>query len=344
MTEVSSHTMNKHIRYLFLLFLLAGLAVGCTSAAFSEQTAENSFVPSPVQSATPAPTPIPTPSPTPIPTPFSIVWMTDTQAMSCFSPEALDSMGCYIRDNLERENILCVFHTGDLVDNGFKLYQWDNFNLALDKFRGMVPFYPVAGNHNIGVRAKSYEGYLQCDFLNDLPADKTFADGLIYYDLFSAGGTDFIVLGVSFDAARRFKGAYDWINDALSAHRDRVGIVLFHRYLNDSGEVFVKSREEQERIVAKNPNVRLVLCGHSRGDSMRTDEFDDDEDGTPDRTVYSLMFNPQGRRNEYGYLRLLRFDPIARSIETYTYSPFLDKRFADPKTGEYFDHILTDAF
>ena len=56
------------------------------------------------------------------------------------------------------------------------------------------------------------------------------------------------------------------------------------------------------------------------------------------------MFNPQGRRNEYGYLRLLRFDPIARSIETYTYSPFLDKRFADPKTGEYFDHILTDAF
>lgn len=299
--------MNKHIHYLFLLFLLAGLAVGCTSAAFSEQTAENSFVPSPVQSAAPAPTP----SPTPIPTPFSIVWMTDTQAMSCFSPEALDSMGCYIRDNLERENILCVFHTGDLVDNGFKPYQWDNFNLALDKFRGMVPFYPIAGNHDIGVRAKSYEGYLQCDFLNDLPADKTFADGLIYYDLFSAGGTDYIVLGVSFDAARRFKGAYDWINDALSAHRDRVGIVLFHRYLNDSGEVFVKSREEQERIVAKNPNVRLVLCGHSRGDSMRTDEFDDDEDGTPDRTVYSLMFNPQGRRNEYGYLRLLRFDPIA---------------------------------
>lgn len=336
--------MNKHIRYLFLLFLLAGLAVGCTSAAFSEQTAENSFVPSPVQSATPAPTPIPTPSPTPIPTPFSIVWMTDTQAMSCFSPEALDSMGCYIRDNLERENILCVFHTGDLVDNGFKLYPWDNFNLALEKFRGMVPFYPVAGNHDIGVRRHSYDGYLHCDFLNDLPADKCFADGLIYYDLFSAGGTDYIVLGVSFDAARRFKGAYDWINDALSAHRDRVGIVLFHRYLNDSGEVFVKSREEQERIVAKNPNVRLVLCGHSRGDSMRTDEFDDDEDGTPDRTVYSLMFNPQGRRNEYGYLRLLRFDPIARSIETYTYSPFLDKRFADPKTGEYFDHVLTDAF
>lgn len=116
--------MNKHIHYLFLLFLLAGLAVGCTSAAFSEQTAENSFVPSPVQSAAPAPTP----SPTPIPTPFSIVWMTDTQAMSCFSPEALDSMGCYIRDNLERENILCVFHTGDLVDNGFRPYQWDNFN------------------------------------------------------------------------------------------------------------------------------------------------------------------------------------------------------------------------
>lgn len=264
--------------------------------------------------------------------------------MSYSAPEALDSMGCWIRDTLERENVLCVFHTGDLVDNGFKPYQWDNFNLALDKFRGMVPFYPIAGNHDIGVRAKSYEGYLQCDFLNDLPADKTFADGLIYYDLFSAGGTDYIVLGVSFDAARRFKGAYDWINDALSAHRDRVGIVLFHRYLNDSGEVFVKSREEQERIVAKNPNVRLVLCGHSRGDSMRTDEFDDDEDGTPDRTVYSLMFNPQGRRNEYGYLRLLRFDPIARSIETYTYSPFLDKRFADPKTGEYFDHVLTDAF
>lgn len=337
--------MNKHIRYLFLLFLLAGLAAGCTSAAFSEQTAENSFVPSPVQSATPAPTPIPTPSPTPIPTPFSIVWMTDTQAMSCFSPEALDSMGCYIRDNLERENILCVFHTGDLVDNGFRPYQWDNFNLALEKFRGMVPFYPVAGNHDIGVRRHSYDGYLHCDFLNDLPADKCFADGLIYYDLFSAGGADFIVLGVGYNTTRRFPGAYDWINDALAAHRDRVGIVLIHRYIDGRGRLYKSSYLDQDELLAKNPNVRLVLCGHNRGDSLRTDEFDDDGDGTPDRTVYSLMYNPQGDKKEgYGYLRLLRFDPAVRSIETYTYSPFLDKRFADPKTGEYFDHVLTDAF
>lgn len=339
--------MKKRLPPLFLFFAFAALLAGCAGPAVPELSASKAAAPSPTQalSATPAPTPIPTSSPTPIPTPFSIVWMTDTQAMSYASPEALDSMGCYIRANLEQENILCVVHTGGLVDNGFKPYQWDNFNLALEKFRGAVPFYPVAGNHGIGVRAKGYDGYLRCDFLNDLPADKRFADGLIYYDLFSAGGADFIVPGVRFDAARRLPGAYDWISDALAAHRDRVGIVLFHRYINGSGDVFVRSREEQKHIVAKNPNVRLVLCGHSRGDSLRTDEFDGDGDGTPGRTVYSLMYNPQGNKKQgYGFLRLLCFDPIARSSETYACSPFLDKRFDDPKTGELFDHLLTDAF
>lgn len=121
--------------------------------------------------------------------------------------------------------------------------------------------------------------------------------------------------------------------------------MLIHRYIDGRGRLYKSSYLDQDELLAKNPNVRLVLCGHNRGDSLRTDEFDDDGDGTPDRTVYSLMYNPQGDKKEgYGYLRLLRFDPIARSIETYPYSPFLDKRFADPKTGEYFDHVLTDAF
>ena len=340
-------TLSPIVMALLALCLLCCACAKSAPAAAPAPSAPADSVqesPAPVQvSPAPGPSSSPSPSPSPQPSPFSFVWMTDTQALSYHVPDALDSMGDWISAKIETENIIGVFHTGDIVDNGFKSWEWDNFDLALQKFRGKIPFYPVAGNHDIGVRAQNYEGYTHCDFLNDFPPERKFGDGAVFYDLFSAGGTDFIVLGVGFDATRQFEGAFDWIDAVLQAHRDRVGIVLFHRYMDGKGETFKKSRENQERIVAANPNVRLVLCGHSSGVSTRYESYDDDGDGTAERRVCAMMFNLKGSAS-YGFLRLLRFDPLSRSIEIVTYSPYRDCYHVNRKTGESLDFTVEKGF
>lgn len=40
-----------------------------------------------------------------------------------------------------------VFHTGDLVENGFSASQWDSFNIITSNLRSASEFYPALGNH-----------------------------------------------------------------------------------------------------------------------------------------------------------------------------------------------------
>ena len=292
---------------------------------------------------TEAPTPTPVPTATPAPTPFSFVWMTDTQILSYDGHPALESMGRWIADHAESENILAVFHTGDLVDYGGHPWQWENFDRLLQPFYGKLPFYPVAGNHDLGVKRQNYDHYLPQYFVRDLPAEQTFADGAVYYDLFSAGGTEFILLGVGYEAAVHFDGVYDWIDTVLGQHPDHVGIVLLHRYTDGKGEIFPRSREIESRIVAANPNIRLVFCGHSSGISTRYDAYDDDGDGVADRTVCAMMYNIKDYQ-QVGYLRLLRVDPATRNIKIDTYSPYLDRYYSVDKSEELADFVVEKAF
>ena len=75
--------------------------------------------------------------------------------------------------------------------------------------------------------------------------------------------------------------------------------------------------------------------------------LDDNADKTPDRTVHQMMMNVQDDpTNGVGYLRLLRFDPEADTIEVVTYSPILDcYGYKIPVGGDQFggEKILEDA-
>ena len=87
--------------------------------------------------------------------------------------------------------------------------------------------------------------------------------------------------------------------------------------MKPDGTVFPNSRYLENNIIAPHPNVRLVLCGHSRDSSMAAMTYDDDGDGEADRTVHMMMLNRQGK--SYAY-RVLTFDPLARSIDVKTYA------------------------
>ena len=277
-------------------------------------TAEPTATPAPTPTPTPPPTP--TPSPTPAPTPFSLVLLPDTQALAYNGGKpdapAFPQLRDWIESHRDSHNILGILHTGDMVDNGFKEWEWDNFQPLLEAVHDGLFFLPVAGNHDIGAQAKSYAGYLKRPFLNDYSDEQKFEGGKMLYRVLSAGGEDLLLLGVGWDAFKS-KPAEKWIDQVLADHPNMPCILVTHGFLLSTGGYL----SPVEQLIAQRPAIRLVLCGHSRDYQTRPFDYDDDGDGTVDRTVQVIMLNMQEKK-DYAF-RLLTFDPLTHALTVTTY-------------------------
>ena len=272
--------------------------------------------PTPAPTPTPTPTSTPTPTPTPAPTPFSLVLLPDTQALAYNGNKpdasAFPQLRDWIESHRESDNILGVLHTGDIVDNGFKEWEWDNVAPLLEAIHDDVFFFPVAGNHDIGTKAKSYSAYLKRPFLNDYPAEQKFEGGKMLYRVLSAGGEDILLLGIGWDAFKS-RPAQKWIDQVLADHEGMPCILVTHGFLLSDGGYL----SPVEQLIAKRPAIRLVFCGHSRDYQTREFPYDDNGDGAIDRTVTVVMLNMQQR--SYAF-RLLTLDPLTHSLQVTTYN------------------------
>lgn len=271
--------------------------------------------PIPTPSPTPMPSPTSTPTPTPAPTPFGIAWLPDTQQLSYRYPEILTALGGKIAQRRETDNLVAVLHTGDIVDNGYKEWQWENFDLCLSAFSDTLPFYPVAGNHDLGVQLLKYDAYLKRPFLEKLPADQVYEGGKMYYIVLHEGGTDLMLLGIGWDCGKT-AAEQEWIESVFAANPDTPCILFTHAFLKRDGGILPVGKHLEDKVIRKYPNVRLVLCGHSR-EWHRIDLVCTDGDAQTERTVPVLMLNMQGKQYLY---RIMQFDPLSRSIEIRTYS------------------------
>lgn len=239
-------------------------------------------------------------------------------------------MGKWVADHAESDNIVYVLQTGDLVDNGFEEWQWQNFALAYDQFCGKVPYFAIAGNHDLGIKRQAWDGYLAQPYAHTVPESQEYAGGKAAYTLFTAGGTDFLVIGVGYGAEEE---CAKWIRDTCKRYPDRYGILLVHGFLHGRGD-YVDALGEciHYRILAKCRNIRMCLCGHFRGTAYRTYEYDDTFDGKPDRTVHTMLCNYQNFKVNGGQLRTLQFDPASGDLTVDTFSaltgqPMRDKTF-----------------
>ena len=189
--------------------------------------------------------------------------------------------------------------------------------------------YSVTGNHDVGTQADDCDyTYFSRYFGEARMAGQpwyggSYADNRGHFDLIDAGGTRyvFVYLGYHVD-----KAGMAFVNETLAAYPDRVGVLCVHSYfdhdctLTDQGELLY------DAVVAKNPNLYLVLCGHRYNSACVPATFDDDGDGTAERTVLQMICNYQaaGHTGGDGYLRLLQVDERAGEIHIRTYSPLRD--------------------
>lgn len=280
------------------------------------------------------PTQTPAPAPTlPVEEPFCLFWFSDTQVYSYKYPEVFRSMADWAVEQAEAYGALAVVHTGDIVDNHTYERHWTNAESAIIRLDGKLPFFCVAGNHDVGASEPNYEAYRTYGFCSRKDRSHTFRDGVCWWEAFET--QKLLLLGIGWQTGEDY---LPWAEEVLNRFSDHSVVVLVHSFLTDEGELTGTGKKLEASLLQEHENVRLVLCGHNDGSTQWQKTY---EDG---RTVHALMYNFQDdKKHGLGYLRILLFDPVTREIDVTTYSPYLDdyNYYADASRDTF---TLTDAF
>lgn len=198
----------------------------------------------------------------------------------------LTSIVNYYRRN--KEDFDAVFQVGDLTYHNY-VWQYENaYNYFFRFFDVEDQLVFCLGNHDYGTNGLS-------DIRNtNIPPYMIPASDLRMVDKDCENYVRYVTLGgvkygvIELEFATRNK-ALEWANDVLSNDASTPYIILLHVFLNKKGFIYDykdpnilisgshkqyemssdgdnyknDSREIFDKIVYKNPNVKLIICGHS---------------------------------------------------------------------------------
>ncbi|UOW00822.1 PKD domain-containing protein [Agrococcus sp. SCSIO52902] len=286
---------------------------------------------------------------------FTVVVVPDTQNYSDGKQALLQQQLTWVRDSRDALDTAFVIQLGDLVNDWTLERGWDNISDAFSILDdGAVPNSVVPGNHDFDIatgdmgpynahfppsryaegswstETTRYGGYLGQDQFGPDPIDRGNADN---YALFTAGGVDFLVLNLEWEAPGY---ALDWADRVLDAHPDRTVIMATHSFLSITGTHRTTPQRPGgtapaamwQDFVAQHCQIRLVLSGHEHdgdlGEASRTDE---NVCGLP---VHQILTDYQARANGgNGWLRYYSFEPTEGTLTATTYSPVLGQYETD---------------
>jgi len=251
---------------------------------------------------------------------FTIIALPDTQYYSESYPQIFTNQTQWIADSKDSLNIVFVTHEGDIVNLGDSTQQWDNANASMSLLDGVVPYGLAYGNHdddpvngdtinyNTYFNYTRFEGYPWYGGYYNESNDNN-------YQLFSAGGMDFIIIHLEYYPS---PSALAWADQVLSNHSGRRAIITSHSVINSDGSWRTEGLDIFNAL-SDNPNLFLILCGHRLGEAKR-------KDVVGNRTIYTILADYQGMTNGgNGYLRMMTFSPKDNKIHVRTYSPYLNQ-------------------
>jgi hypothetical protein len=274
---------------------------------------------------------------------FTIVALPDTQNYSRGYPEIFDNQTEWIVQNENAQNIVFVAHLGDVVNNYNDVFQWRYADNAMSILDNRVPYGILPGNHDLdggpspalGASASEYEKYFPASRYEEQPywggshdssSVVSFSPNMNNYQLFSAGGMNFIALNLQYNPPA---DVLSWADNILTKYPNRRAIISTHSYLDINGNRGVGGPVIWRDLVVPHNNVFLVLCGHVYNDSGYG--ASEKIDNLDNRMVYQLLSDYQGMpQGGDGWLRIMEFVPSENTIHVKTYSPYLDNYWIGP--------------
>jgi hypothetical protein len=263
----------------------------------------------------------------------------------------------WIITNRVAQNIPFVATLGDCVNTAGTLSQWRNATNAYYRLENSgrtllgegIPYGVTVGNHDQAPNGDEngdttyYNQFFGTSHFDDRPyyGGHYSTNNDSWYDLFSAGGMDFLV--ISFEFGRYGSVIMDWARDVMAAHPTRRVIVLTHYAGQDVADVnattcpFGAQGQAIYTGLRTNANFFLMMSGHvfnDGGEGRRADTFQG-------HTIRTLVSDYQGRFNGgNGLMRLMYFSPSNNLVSVKTYSPYTDKYETDANSQFSFSYNM----
>ncbi|WP_396610542.1 DNRLRE domain-containing protein [Haloferax sp. S1W] len=314
---------------------------------------------------------------------WTIVALPDTQkyAKSSTLITYAQDQTDWVVNNLDAENVAFVTHEGDIVDDGSNQTQWERMDAIVDTLDGdlsttpdgLVPYATPPGDHDWAVEEdrSSSTAYYRQYFGQSRYEGRSWFGGaapndLSHYQLFSAGGYDFLHIDLEWEAPGDASDAstpLGWAQSVMDQYSDRPTIVTTHSYVWDGNPpgrtTFVEEnsgdgssgQEIWKAIIEPNPQVFMVLNGNFHESSGSDNgEYHQVSTNAAGRSVYEILANYQDYPNGgNGWLRLVQFVPGGGSdgqdrIAVRTYSPSLDQFATDSSSQFGFDLDFASRF
>lgn len=302
---------------------------------------------------------------------FTIVVIPDTQHYSANATLAplFTNQTQWIADEItihgNPRNIVFVTHAGDVVGDTVpeQMERADEAISVLAPVGGpyVAPFSMLPGNHDYDISSSKCSGsskYVE-RFRPDRFANASWyggsdATGRNSFQLFSAGGYDFLHLAIEWQPATE---EFEWAAQVIETHPGLPVILTTHEYIWDgarpwwadwrepdpgNGGYSASGQQTFHMLVTKHDQIFLVLCGHFHNlDHIEPDphevtgEWHQVSKNDFGRDVIEVLQNYQGYPDGgSGWLRLITFDEDAGELFFETYSPAL---------GEYQTKNVTDV-
>lgn len=291
----------------------------------------------------------------PPPSAFTIVVIPDTQgyrgARNKVTPRSTDALTNpvfanhigWIRENVGRQRVVFVSHVGDIVDIDNQ-EQWALAKRNIDRLMGVVPFGLVVGNHDMAEDgdASSFQRafpeasfkaspWYGGSFTPDRRELTKYGDNVNSYQLFSAGGMQFIFLHLECNAP---DPVLNWANSISDRYKDRRALISTHMDLGvrekpGTREGFIfdpKGRmrwtkihggpgnsavQMWDKLYSKHRNLGFVFSG----DQSRVTAYRLTEQAANGNVVHGLLSDYMS----VGPLRLYRFIPNRNRVQVITY-------------------------
>ena len=272
---------------------------------------------------------------------FSVIILPDTQFYAQNPGGNLaaifNAQTQWIVNNRVPRNIAFVGHMGDITqngENGGNPVEWNNANAALSLLedpattglpQGM-PFGVLPGNHDFlpggqDAAAVFYNQYFGVSRFTgrDYYGGNYGSNNNNSYQLFSAGGMDFIVINLAYRSVAD-PAILAWADGLLETYPDRRAIVNSHWIIGtgDPASFGGQGQAIYDRL-KDNANFFLMNSGHVHGEGKRSDTYQG-------RTVHTILTDYQSAANGgNGFLRILTFSPTNDTIHVESYSPTLGR-------------------
>ena len=286
-----------------------------------------------------------------VPSRFSLIGLPDTQNYSNSYPEIYTSQTNWVVNNRAPLDIRYVSHYGDITNNADQVRQWQNADASMRVLDDAGIIYGVCpGNHDVTPAGASGTSYIPENYRNYFGPQR-FAgriwyggaspSGMSNYTYFSAGGIDFLQVHIDVDTP---VAELAWAQGILDANKDRPAMITTHKYLQEaeaytsgvpvvsngrypavwySVEGFynpngIQSEDFFQWFLRKNTNIFMVTCGHFHG------EWHQQSLNVAGKPIQEVLADYQDDPNGgNGWMRIMRFDTAANTIDVDSYSPTL---------------------